>query len=65
MAEPWQPLAGLKIVDFAMFIPGPFASAIFADLGAEVIKVEDPRGGDPTRWSMRHRSGASSARESG
>lgn len=48
MAEPWQPLAGLKVVDFAMFVPGPFASAILADLGAEVVKVE-PLGGDPGR----------------
>jgi len=48
MAQPWQPLAGLKAVDFAMFIPGPFASAILADLGAEVVKVEPPTG-DPAR----------------
>jgi crotonobetainyl-CoA:carnitine CoA-transferase CaiB-like acyl-CoA transferase len=44
----WAPLRGIKVVDFAMFIPGPFCSAIFADLGAEVIKVEAPRG-DPGR----------------
>jgi crotonobetainyl-CoA:carnitine CoA-transferase CaiB-like acyl-CoA transferase len=36
------------VVDFAMFIPGPFCSAMLADLGAEVIKVEMPRG-DPGR----------------
>ena len=48
MAEPWQPLAGIRVVDFSMFVPGPFCSAIFADLGAEVIKVEAPRG-DPGR----------------
>jgi len=48
VAEPWQPLAGVRVVDFSMFVPGPFAAAIFADLGAEVIKVESP-GGDPCR----------------
>jgi crotonobetainyl-CoA:carnitine CoA-transferase CaiB-like acyl-CoA transferase len=45
---PWLPLAGLKVLDFSMFVPGPFCSAILADLGAEVIKVEMPRG-DPGR----------------
>ena len=44
----WLPLAGVRVVDFSMFLPGPFASAIFADLGADVIKVEAPRG-DPAR----------------
>jgi CoA:oxalate CoA-transferase len=48
MAEPWQPLAGLSVVDFSMFVPGPFAAAIFAELGAEVLKVEPPAG-DPCR----------------
>ncbi len=44
----WQPLEGLRVIDFSMLVPGPFASAILADLGAEVIKVESPRG-DPAR----------------
>ncbi|HKI63571.1 MAG TPA: CoA transferase, partial [Burkholderiales bacterium] len=44
MAEAWQPLAGVKVVDFSMFVPGPFAASIFADLGAEVLKIEPPGG---------------------
>src|SRR5688572_15454422 len=47
-AEAWLPLAGIRVVDFSMFVPGPFCSAILADLGAEVIKVEALRG-DPGR----------------
>ena len=48
LAEPWLPLAGIRVVDFSMFVPGPFASAMLADLGAEVTKVEMPSG-DPGR----------------
>jgi len=48
MSEAWLPLAGMHVVDFSMFVPGPFASAMLADLGADVIKVEPPRG-DPGR----------------
>src|SRR5216110_1839569 len=48
MSEPWLPLDGVRLVDFSMFVPGPFASSILADLGADVIKVEPPRG-DPGR----------------
>lgn len=44
----WQPLEGVRVVDFSLFVPGPFASAILADLGAEVIKVE-PLQGEPAR----------------
>ena len=48
LAEPWLPLKGIQVVDFSMFVPGPFASALLADLGAEVTKVE-MLGGDPGR----------------
>lgn len=39
-------LAGLTVLDLTRMLPGAFASQMLADLGEEVIKVEDPRGGD-------------------
>ncbi len=44
------PLAGLKIVELARILAGPWAGQILADLGAEVIKVESPEGDDTRRW---------------
>ena len=40
------PLAGVRVVDFSLYLPGPYASRVLCDLGAEVIKVE-PLSGDP------------------
>ncbi len=42
-------LAGLRVVDLSLFLPGPYLTRLMADHGAEVIKVEPPGGGDPTR----------------
>lgn len=44
-----QPLRGLTVVDLSRLVPGPFCTHVLAQLGAEIIKVEDPRGGDPLR----------------
>lgn len=42
-------LAGVRVLDLSRILSGPFASMILADLGADVIKVEDTRKGDDTR----------------
>jgi len=44
------PLAGLKVVELARILAGPWAGQVLADLGAEVIKVESPEGDDTRRW---------------
>ena len=43
------PLSGLKVVELGQVLAGPFAGAIFADLGAQVIKIERTEGGDDGR----------------
>jgi crotonobetainyl-CoA:carnitine CoA-transferase CaiB-like acyl-CoA transferase len=44
-----RPLAGLKVLELARILAGPWAGQLLADLGAEVIKVERPVSGDDTR----------------
>jgi len=36
------PLASLKVLDFSTLLPGPFASLLLADMGAEVLPIESP-----------------------
>src|SRR5215470_6886340 len=42
-------LAGIRVVELGQVLAGPFAGAVFADLGADVVKVERPDGGDDGR----------------
>jgi crotonobetainyl-CoA:carnitine CoA-transferase CaiB-like acyl-CoA transferase len=42
-------LEGIRVVEFANYVSGPYAGMLLGDLGAEVIKVESPDGGDPFR----------------
>src|SRR5690606_23869964 len=44
-----RPLAGVKVVELARILAGPWAGQLLADLGAEVVKVERPGSGDDTR----------------
>ncbi len=47
-----QPLAGYRVLDWTAFIQGSLASMMLGDLGAEVIKIEDRRTGDPARGTI-------------
>jgi crotonobetainyl-CoA:carnitine CoA-transferase CaiB-like acyl-CoA transferase len=50
------PLSGIKVLELGTLIAGPFASRMFAEFGADVIKVEDPATGDPIRqWRHLHK----------
>ncbi len=46
MAEEPLPLAGLRVIDVGTRIGAPFCAGLLGEMGAEIIKVEDPRGGD-------------------
>ena len=52
-------LAGLRVVDLTRIVAGPFCSMFLADMGAEVVKIEDPDGGDPVRSQGEARNGYS------
>jgi CoA:oxalate CoA-transferase len=43
------PLSGVKVVDLTRILSGPFCTMMLADMGADVVKVEGPRDGDPVR----------------
>ena len=49
MMDKVKPLHGIRVLELAAYISGPYATSLLASLGAEVVKVEPPGGGDPFR----------------
>lgn len=59
-----KPLKGIRVVEMGSSIAGPYGAWVFSELGAEVIKVEDPTGGDATRnWGPKNAHGNSAVFE--
>ncbi|QUH02829.1 CoA transferase [Saccharopolyspora erythraea] len=49
MTSPSAPLHGVRVLEIGAFMAAPFATMQLADLGADVVKIENPEGGDPVR----------------
>ena len=57
-------LTGLRVLDLSRLLPGGFCSLLLADLGADVLKVEDTGMGDYVRWSPPYHEGAEDSAKS-
>lgn len=49
----FEPLKGTRILDLSTYLPGNYCTMLLGDLGAEVLKIEEPKIGDYTRWGDR------------
>ena len=56
MQKTRAPLKGLKVLELARVLAGPWTGQLLADLGAEVIKVESPAGDETRYWGMNLKS---------
>jgi crotonobetainyl-CoA:carnitine CoA-transferase CaiB-like acyl-CoA transferase len=67
MADPsFQPLAGVRVLEFGQIVTAPFCALLLADFGADVVKVENPEGGDGMRqWPPMMQAGTDGERYSG
>src|SRR5215470_5295213 len=61
MTQPALALEGIRVVDCSRVLAGPFCAMLLADLGADVIKVEDTATGDESRTWPPHKDGESAA----
>ena len=54
-----KPLDGLRVLDFTRVLSGPYCTALLADLGADVLKIEPPQGDDYRHIGPFHTDGSS------
>ena len=54
-----KPLSGLRVIDLSRVIAGPYCGQVFADMGADVVKVETPDGDENRRWPPLDEDGSS------